>query len=192
MAEIYKSKLGIPYDITYEIDGSGELGSISSFDVHGHIDFFDSELFIADVIDEWRGGEEAYLRGYDIEHLHRYELPFDDDDYNSEEIGERWTFHYAKKPGADTIPVTRFQDSFVWSDPEGNPRLCMSRKAHGEAVEIANQGVPIQMVSNPEDFPGNDGHIYLCREHADEFFKRHREAVDRETKKLREEQEAST
>lgn len=101
------------YDPTYEMCFDGELGSLISLDAHGHLDARDVEMFMATAV-----ADEFYDTldfGFEVECLWRTEHPYVDDEFDAEEIGERWTYHYNAAETDGAIAVTRFQVASPWA-----------------------------------------------------------------------------
>lgn len=169
------------FDLTYEIDFDGGLGSLISVDAHGHLDHADTEVFLADVVERelYEASEHMPTFGVEIEYLWRSTHPLSDDDDDGE-YDTRWTYHYTDTEREHAIAVTRFQISSPWSRPSTSPtgpRATRNRRTGGfleEGVdhfplvcihhpeETAVTAIPETRFIDPDPACVIDGHVHYC------------------------------
>lgn len=148
--------MSISSDTTYECGFDGELGSIMSVDAHGHLDFSDAEVFLADVVarELHDGGfDEGPNFGLEIEHLWRTEHPLAIEDDEDSEYGERWTYSYTENERPGAVAVTRFQVASPWARPAVSPtadRATTDRRTHKFTVEGVDY-FPLLCIHHPDE-----------------------------------------
>lgn len=186
----------IAYDKTYEMGFDGEMGSLVSLDAEGHLDDRAVELFMASAVAEAFECEEGPLAmGFDVEYLWRSTHPYDDGDFDPEEIGERWTFSYTGDEREGAVPVTRFQVNSTWTLPalsEDGDRMFRNRRTGEFDVEGVDY-FPIVCVNHPDEVAVSgvhesqvidpprviDRYVYFCRPCSERFHARLTEARKR-------------
>lgn len=155
------------YDVTYESDGSGDVGSVMSIDAYGHLDDREVELFMADVVAEVIDDpDDVFDFGFEVEHLHRFTYPWKDE----EDAEVVYLYGYDQEPGKDTTVVTRFQIARPWTKLGTDlPLMCIHHPDESAVV-----GMPEGMFSNPVSVI--DGNIHYCRPCGEAAGERIREA----------------
>lgn len=186
------------FDISYECGFDGDLGSLLSIDAHGHLDFADAEVFLADVVAREladAGFDESPTFGLEIEHLWRSTHPLvTDDDYEYE---DRWTYDYTAREREGAVPVTRFQIASPWSRPAigpNAPRETRDRRTNEFTTdgidywpvmcvkhpdEPASTGIPESRFADLDPALSLDGQVHYCNPCANAFHERLRIATEK-------------
>ncbi|SDH37615.1 hypothetical protein [Microbacterium sp. 77mftsu3.1] len=176
------------YSTTHEMDEEGHPVSLVSIDAHGHLDFEDAEVFLADVVaDELAtaGYEEGPTFGLEVEHLWRGTRPVPG--YESEQEG--WVeYVYFAYDEVDTIAVTRFQIASPWAREATSPTAPRAERDRrtGKLLEEGVDSWPVVCIHHPEEpavtgipesrfvdpTPAIDGHVHYCAPCYELFSKR--------------------
>jgi hypothetical protein len=138
------------YDEVLEDDGAGGFDGIMGYNVKGHLDEADVEIFLQTVIaEEFWSGEDTYneppSRGWDVSFVYVRKVPRE----------EGMAFFYQNNPGRGASKVTYFEINRQWE------KRCAFHD------EIARTGVPVANAVDREELEARDlvidGYVYLCK-----------------------------
>jgi hypothetical protein len=147
------------FDEVLEDDGAGGFDGLMGYNVKGHLDPDDIEIFLQTVIaQEFWSGEETYNepppRGWDVSFMYVRKVPRE----------EGMAFIYQLSPGRGATQVTYFEINRQWE------KRCAFHD------DIAVTGVPVQGAPDREKLEAKDlvidGYVYLCRPCYDDYSER--------------------
>jgi hypothetical protein len=129
------------YEKVREDDGSGDLGAVMGFNVSGHLDDRDIEVFLAgEVSSEWF--DEGTPRGFDVSHCWVRKVPRD--------FGHAFQYQDHAGPGAKA--VTYFVVETTWE-----------KRCWQHPFDVAHCGVHKETLIGCDDIADAQGYVYMCR-----------------------------